>query len=113
MCRAQPCIKNVHVLQIITEYIAQIGSILFQRGVSKRWYGAVTEASASLTVLRVLSYMSFAMLAEIASLTPPQREPRDVASVAGLSSLRALTSLSLSHSNVVNAGIAGLQNMLR
>jgi hypothetical protein len=41
--RAQPFI-NADVLQIITEYTAQISSILCQRGVSKRWYGAVTEA---------------------------------------------------------------------
>jgi Leucine-rich repeat (LRR) protein len=43
MRRAQSFI-NADVLQIITEYTAQIGSILCQRGVSKRWYGAVTEA---------------------------------------------------------------------
>jgi hypothetical protein len=41
--RAQPFI-NADVLQIITEYTAQISSILCQRGVSKRWYGAVTQA---------------------------------------------------------------------
>jgi hypothetical protein len=40
---AQPFI-NADVLQIITEYTAQISSISCQRGVSKRWYGAVTEA---------------------------------------------------------------------
>jgi hypothetical protein len=43
MRRAQPFI-NADVLQIITEYTAQISSILCQRCVSKRWYGAVTEA---------------------------------------------------------------------
>jgi Leucine-rich repeat (LRR) protein len=41
--RAQPFI-NADVLQIITEYTAQISSILCQRRVSKLWYGAVTEA---------------------------------------------------------------------
>jgi hypothetical protein len=41
--RALPFI-NADVLQIITEYTAQMSSILCQRGVSKRWYGAVTEA---------------------------------------------------------------------
>jgi hypothetical protein len=40
---AQPFI-NADVLQIITEYTAQISSVLFQRRVSKQWYGAVTEA---------------------------------------------------------------------
>jgi hypothetical protein len=43
MHRAQSFI-SVDVLQIISEYAAQISSILCQRGVSKRWYGAVTEA---------------------------------------------------------------------
>jgi hypothetical protein len=43
MRRAQPFI-NADVLQIITEYTAQMSSILCQRRVSKRWYGAVTEA---------------------------------------------------------------------
>jgi hypothetical protein len=43
MRRAQPFI-NADVLQIITEYTAQMSGILCQRGVSKRWYGAVTEA---------------------------------------------------------------------
>jgi hypothetical protein len=41
--RAQPFV-NADVLQIITEYTAQISSILCQRRVSKRWYGAVTQA---------------------------------------------------------------------
>jgi Leucine-rich repeat (LRR) protein len=40
---AQPFI-NADVLQIITEYTAQISSIFCQRRVSKRWHGAVTEA---------------------------------------------------------------------
>jgi hypothetical protein len=43
LCLARPFI-NADVFQIITEYTDQISSILCQRGVSKRWYGAVTEA---------------------------------------------------------------------
>jgi hypothetical protein len=43
ICRAQPFI-NADVLQIITEYTAQMSGILCQRRVSKRWNGAVTEA---------------------------------------------------------------------
>jgi hypothetical protein len=35
---------NADVLQIITEYTAQISSVLCQRTVSKLWYGAVTQA---------------------------------------------------------------------
>jgi hypothetical protein len=41
-CPARPI--NADVLQIITEYTAQISSVLCQRTVSKLWHGAVTQA---------------------------------------------------------------------
>jgi hypothetical protein len=43
LCPARPFI-NADVLQIITEYTAQINSVLCQRRVSNLWYGAVTQA---------------------------------------------------------------------
>jgi hypothetical protein len=43
ICSARPFI-NADVLQIITEYTAQISGILCQRTVSKLWHGAVTQA---------------------------------------------------------------------